>query len=141
MDQHDLLNHPVIDIIRDMPTPRATLGRLHVNGAHCCFTLEPPWRGNARDVSCIPAGTYKGKVLPSPKFKRDLPELLDVPGRSQILIHAGNTTRDTLGCILVGLARDADAARVNDSRLALTDLFKALAGHREFWINIKTVGG
>lgn len=38
----------------------------------------------------------------SPKFKRELPEVLNVPHFSGIRIHRGNTHKDTLGCILVG---------------------------------------
>ena len=38
----------------------------------------------------------------SPKFKRNLPRLIDVPGFDGILIHRGNTDKDTSGCILIG---------------------------------------
>ena len=38
----------------------------------------------------------------SPKFKRNLPRLLNVPGYDGILIHRGNTHNDSAGCILVG---------------------------------------
>ena len=52
--------------------------------------------------TCIPFGTYKIVVNMSPKFKRELPRLLDVPSFEGILIHRGNTAKDSAGCILVG---------------------------------------
>ena len=52
--------------------------------------------------TCIPFGTYKIVVNMSPKFKRELPRLLDVPSFEGILIHRGNTAEDSAGCILVG---------------------------------------
>lgn len=71
-----------------------------------CYTLEDAWRDNRQMVSCIPTGLYE--VVPhgwekdsKPRFKRSY-RLLDVPNRSAILIHTGNTDKDTHGCILVG---------------------------------------
>ncbi|MDY0308163.1 MAG: DUF5675 family protein, partial [Desulfovibrionaceae bacterium] len=106
-------------------------------GVFSCFTLERPWLNNQRRVSCIPAGTYKGRVLPSPRFGIDLPELLDVPGRDQILIHPGNTIDDTEGCILIGLDRDESEPRIMRSRKALAALFEAIGDAREFWVNVR----
>ena len=62
-----------------------------------CDTLE-----NSQYM--IPAGEYRVDVTYSPKFRRLLPILCSVPGRSGIRIHAGNTYKDSTGCILVGKA-------------------------------------
>ena len=84
-----------------------TIGRLFIDGVKLCDTLEDP----VRDLTCeakvpgktaIPEGRYKVIVNRSPKFKRLLPRLLDVPHFDGILIHRGNTAADTAGCILPG---------------------------------------
>lgn len=91
-----------------------TIGKLYINGSYFCDTLEDKVRDlnkNGRfdngeykvyGETAIPYGTYKVIVSFSPKFKRDLPLLLDVPHFDGIRIHRGNTPKDTLGCILVG---------------------------------------
>lgn len=73
---------------------------MYVGTEKVCDTLEPP-------VSCehhpaIPIGTYGVQMFPSAKFRAMRPILIRVPGRSGILIHEGNSVRNTLGCILVG---------------------------------------
>jgi len=77
-----------------------TLGRLQF-GNFQCFTLELPDLGNAPNVSCIPAGTYKAFKRHSPKNGLVV-ELKNVPNRSFIQIHRGNYTRQIEGCIVVG---------------------------------------
>jgi len=119
---------------RQRRTAIATLGELSVDGAHDCFTLELP-AGNGGPGSCIPAGTYPVALQHSPRFNRDMPELLNVPGRSQILIHWGNYAKDTAGCILVG--KTTGANEVWSSRLAFKDLctkFLAAAGPHQITI-------
>ena len=92
-------------LVRDSMTASApTLGRLYA-GALDLYTLEDAWRGNARNVSCIPEGTYRVVLAWSERFQRAMPYLRDVPDRSAILIHSGNRDSDTTGCILVGLHR------------------------------------
>lgn len=91
-----------------------TIGKLYIDGKYFSDTLEDKNRdinkngvfdnGESKTYgeTCIPYGTYKVILNHSPKFKRELPRLLDVPHFDGILIHRGNTPEDTLGCILVG---------------------------------------
>lgn len=83
-------------------TDGATLGVLSVDGRPLFVTLEDSWKDNARQVSCIPDGEYTIRRHTSPKFGLCY-SVDNVPNRSHILIHAGNTSDDTQGCILVGL--------------------------------------
>src|SRR3990172_3391900 len=64
-------------------------------------SLELPWLNNKRGVSSIPLGTYTLKPRISVKYGQHF-IVTNVPGRSLILIHAGNSTSDTKGCILLG---------------------------------------
>lgn len=66
-----------------------------------CVTMELPWKNNGKNISCIPVGIYTVVKHTSPKFGSCL-KVLDVPGRSEILFHAGNYNKDTHGCILPG---------------------------------------
>ena len=66
-------------------------------------TLELPWKGNQSDVSCIPAGRYYCEPWVSPK-KGPVIRLMNVPGRTNVLMHKGNVEADSAGCILVGEA-------------------------------------
>lgn len=91
-----------------------TIGKLFIDGVYFCDTLEDTDRldeGMSLDEikklkqpgqTAIPEGTYKVIVNVSPKFKRLLPRLQNVPGFEGVLIHRGNTAKDTAGCILVG---------------------------------------
>ena len=93
-----------LTLLRHTCTADYTLGDLlDYRGGKICSTLELPWRRNQRNVSRIPSGpTYRVNYLArsaSGRYK-DVYHVLDVPSRSGILFHAGNTTRDTRGCIL-----------------------------------------
>lgn len=105
-----------------------TLGRL-TYGNFKCFTLELPWLGNARNISCIPAGTYRAEKYESPS--KGLVLLLhDVEDRSYIEIHAGNYTLQIQGCILVGdgikFLDNDDIPDVTNSKATLIDLLDAV---------------
>ena len=85
-------------------TPEYTIGRLYIDDKFFCNTLEDAVREEKiAGKTAIPEGIYNVVVNRSPKFKRDLPLLLDVPNFEGIRIHRGNTAKDTSGCILVGL--------------------------------------
>jgi len=96
-------------------------------------SLELPWRENKPSRSCIPPGTYRVEIRDSPRFGR-VYEIRDVPGRSHVLIHAGNLAgdvdkgfaSDVEGCVLVG--RDAGTLAgqwaVLASRFALSELMR-----------------
>lgn len=106
-------------------TPEYTIGRLYINGKVFCNTLEDPIRDTKiAGKTAIPAGTYEVVVNRSPKFKRDLPLLLNVPNFEGIRIHRGNTAKDTAGCILVGLNQKKGMV-VNSTKYEL-DLTKRL---------------
>lgn len=82
-----------------------TLGTLMVmDGEHPlfkCKTIELPDLGNQPNCSCIPEGVYDVVKHVSPRHGKCF-AVLNVPGRTDILIHKGNYTTDTLGCILPG---------------------------------------
>jgi len=66
-----------------------------------CCTLEPEWDDNMVKVSCITPGVYKVVSRYSAKYGHHF-HVLDVKGRTLILIHFGNYNSDTIGCIIVG---------------------------------------
>jgi hypothetical protein len=89
-------------LVREPSTEDGTLGEMfNPDGSHLCFTMELPWKDNEPQKSCIPVGTYTCVPHNSATHPGTW-ELLNVPNRSEILIHTGNTDADSLGCILVG---------------------------------------
>ncbi|MCX7208199.1 MAG: DUF5675 family protein [Proteobacteria bacterium] len=112
---------------RDFFTGQSTTSVLSIEGAFQCFVLEDVDRklesGGAKipAKTAIPRGVYQVVITYSPRFKRPLPLLLDVPGFEGVRIHCGNTDADTEGCLLVGNARWSD--RVGGSRIAFDALF------------------
>lgn len=82
-------------------TDVGTFGRLYLGGL-TLWTCEDPWNENAIGRSCIPEGLYTIAPGRYNKGGYDCYDVLDVPGRSLIKIHKGNSDEDTEGCILVG---------------------------------------
>ena len=82
-----------------------TLGVLYGPNGVICKVMEPPWRNNRRNVSCIPTGVYTVNYLrrsASGKY-RDVYHIIGVENRGGILIHKGNLVSDTFGCLLPGM--------------------------------------
>lgn len=102
-----------------------TIGNLYVDGKFFCNTMEDKDRGLRQDLplsvnqkrkvqneTAIPTGRYRVTLgVKSPRFSQKaaykfcdgyVPRLINVPAFDGVLIHIGNTERDSAGCILVG---------------------------------------
>lgn len=102
-------------LVRRYKGPKYTIGSLYINNVYKCDTIEDIDRGlydtmtkeeiKSKKIygqTAIPYGEYEVQVTYSPKFKRDLPILLNVKGFDGIRIHRGNTQEDSSGCIIPG---------------------------------------
>lgn len=125
-------------LVRDEIGNSVIRGSLHI-GDKTFHVLERPWLDNRCNESCIPAGEYEVVFLPQSntgKFQ-NIFELRAVPGRTEILIHPGNTVEHSQGCLLIGLQRgtlDGQPA-VLDSQLALAELVE-IVGRQNFILKI-----
>lgn len=125
----------------------ATLGIASFAG-HQYATVEDPVRvltncgkttcdGKVPGATAIPAGTYEIRDTYSPRFKRMMLELIDVPGFQGIRIHSGNTSDDTEGCLIPGLVQTPTG--VSYSRPAVEQLnrdIRAKLKSGPVWITI-----
>lgn len=129
-----------------------TIGDLYVDGRLFCNTIEDvahslPARcpDTSRGQSCtckekvyamtaIPAGTYRITFEYSPKYKRRMPYLHDVPHFLGILIHWGNTEKDSAGCIIVG--KNTVKGKVLESKATFQQLYALIEKEKEITIQI-----
>ena len=109
-----------LQLIRNNPQGAAISGRLVINGRFFCNTMER--------VGCqIPAICYPIRVTQSPRFKRLLPIVQNVPQRSGIRFHRGTKPQHSTGCILIPA----------DKEKALTDLIlQAQQSHEEIILEV-----
>lgn len=152
-----------ITLVRRFKGPKYTIGSLYINGIKNCDTIEDVDRGLNDSMSleeiksikiygqtAIPYGRYKIDMSTiSPTFKNrswakpyggKLPRLLGVKGFEGILIHVGNTEKDSYGCILCGYNKVKGMVVESTkcfNRLMNVLLEKHLAGE-ELYINIKS---
>lgn len=94
-----------VEIKRRWETSRSIVSEISIEDKFICDGLEPS-RTTPVHVGhpCIPAGVYKVVINMSPHLHYETPELLNVPGRTDIRWHIGNKPEDVLGCIAVGVA-------------------------------------
>lgn len=129
-----------------------SIGRLYIDGAYFCDTLEDTDRGLSQDLpvsvnaskkkhgaTAIPTGHYRITLdVFSPRFGKKkqyafcgglLPRLINVPAFDGVLIHIGNTEKDTEGCILVG--KNREVGKVLDSRVTFEALYARLKAAKD----------
>ena len=140
-----------------------TIGKLYINNVYFCDTLEDSDRGldssmpisilklkKLAHITAIPTGRYQVVMnVISPKLSRSnfykqfgggrVPRLLNVPAYDGILIHCGNTAKDTDGCILVG--KNTKVGMVLESKDTYAKLYPILEStakkNEKIWITIK----
>jgi hypothetical protein len=115
-----------------------TLGLLYIDGKLEAFTLED----EKRDVKImsktrIPEGVYDARLQLAGKlhtkykakfsFHKGMIHLQGVPNFSGIMLHIGNTDRDTAGCILVGNAHKINRNFISESTQAYTRVYNRIA--------------
>lgn len=129
-----------------------TIGDLLIDGVFFCNVIEDKVRvlptlcpNTAKGLACtckekvyaqtaIPAGSYKVTMEYSPRFKRVLPYIHNVPHFIGILIHSGNDEKDSAGCLIVG--NNTVKGKVLQSRVTSDKLNSILSIQKEITIEI-----
>ncbi len=99
-------------LLRRASTEFGTPGELMLDNGWKCSTLELPWHGNSKGISCIKAGGYVGRLYFSPHLAHNVIRFDDQSGRGDVECHNGNFAGDAAlghftqvhGCILPGTA-------------------------------------
>lgn len=127
-----------------------TISNLTIDGKWFCNVLEDTDRNldssmsiakirelKKPSITAIPRGTYEITMdVTSPKYSTSsfykkvcngkVPRLLNVKGFEGVLIHAGNTDKDSAGCLLVGM--NLERGKVLKSQETFRKLYKMLSG-------------
>ena len=147
------VKHPIMEILvkREYKKKDYTIGKMYINGEYFCDTLEDTDRGLTQIMTlseikevkeygrtAIPAGRYPIAYTYSPRFKKHLPLLLNVPAFDGVRIHSGNTHKDTEGCILLG--ENKAVGKVLNSRKTMDEFLRilkpAIEACENIWIKI-----
>ncbi len=128
-----------LKVLRYADNGKATLGMLFLDGQPFCFTLEDEFRAvKLSKETRIPEGKYEIKFRTegthNDEFKKKYGAkhfgmlwLQDVPNFQFILIHIGNTEKDTDGCLLVGVTADSSNFTIGGSTIAYEKLYPIVA--------------
>ncbi|EFV4797356.1 hypothetical protein QRU66_000210 [Campylobacter coli] len=106
-----------------------------------CFSLEEDKEGleSGKDLR-IPEGNYNLRRHTPSRFENTLRSITkkddtminvyndEVPSSRAILIHWGNTDKDTQGCILLGLTKDNNNESIGQSRQACKEFYDLMHG-------------
>lgn len=106
-----------------------TIGKLYIGGVYFCDTIEDTVREDGVKVfgkTAIPAGTYQIMLTYSNRFKKVMPQLLNVPNFEGVRIHSGNTELDTEGCLIIG--ENKEKGKVLNSRVTYDKLMAIFNG-------------
>lgn len=113
--------------------PTYTIGKLYIDDAYFCDTLEDTVRDTNKSgkfdngeqkikgKTAIPYGTYEIKWTYSPRFKKYTPQLMNVPSFEGVRVHAGNTSADTEGCLILG--ENKQVGKVLNSRATINKFY------------------
>lgn len=131
-----------LTLMRIANRPTYCIGKLYIDGQYLCDTIEDTDRGlddrmseedilklKVKGETAIPSGIYLVTITYSPKYKKQMPLINNVKGYSGVRIHSGNTSKDTEGCVLVGLNKEV--GKVLDSRKMYNVLFRELVSTKE----------
>lgn len=113
--------------------PTYTIGKLYIDDVYFCDTIEDTVRDlnkngkfdngekKVHSKTAIPYGIYEIKWTYSPRFKKYTPQLMNVPSFEGIRIHAGNTSADTEGCLILG--ENKQVGKVLNSRATINKFY------------------
>lgn len=116
--------------------PTYTIGKLYIDDVYFCDTIEDTVRDlnkngkfdngekKIHSKTAIPYGTYEIKWTYSPRFKKYTPQLINVPSFEGIRIHAGNTSADTEGCLILG--ENKQVGKVLNSRATINKFYQII---------------
>lgn len=126
-----------LSVFRTRNNGNATEGKLYINGEFQCYTLEDEPRENkVMGETRIPAGRYRvrlrtegghhQKYAAKFGFHKGMLHVTNIPNFEYVLIHIGNTEKDTAGCILVG--KSVENYVLHSSTVAYIDLYQKVIG-------------